>query len=195
MKKKELLRRIEVLEEKLATKEEKALLEPKEELEVGKWYKGLNNSNQIIFKVDSSYNGVNYGFFNKQWDESWYCSNPDEWLEATPQEVEDALVKEAKKRGYNYMNYTYNAEENELCGIHGGSLEEVFVNGKWVERNDKPQIGDVCKFWDEDEDDFIIGFLERIDFNYLFPYKTRVCCYMYAKKVTEQEVIDLLFKK
>lgn len=63
-----------------------------------------------------------------------------------------------------------------------------------LENESKPKIGDVCKFWDFNEGVFIIGELTQI-LEGPSPYLSWGDGYRNAKKVTEQEVIDLLFKK
>lgn len=73
----------------------------KTELELNKWYvygrsllnyQGLNNKDLIQA----------YGFLeDKSWMETSNCGNDfKQWKEATPEEVETALINEAKKRGY-----------------------------------------------------------------------------------------------
>lgn len=123
-----------------ATEEEKDLLEPKKELEVGKWYlfDGHGCENKPLMLVSSNYNDRVYfcGFnFLNQWvDEDFYTNddlNKHGYREATTQEIEQALIAEAKRRCYAYNEYNYNPEENELCGINDGRLESVFCNGHW----------------------------------------------------------------
>ena len=69
---------------------------------------------------------------------------------------------------------------------------------KEVERlgnESKPKINDICKLWNDVESDFVIGILTDIDESD-FPYQVRDSAWFKnAKKLTEQEVIDLLFKK
>lgn len=64
-----------------------------------------------------------------------------------------------------------------------------------LENESKPKINDVCKFWYDVESDFFIGILTGTD-DSNFPYQLGAGgWFKHAKKVTEQEVIDLLFKK
>lgn len=64
-----------------------------------------------------------------------------------------------------------------------------------LENESKPKINDVCKFWDNFESYFVIGILTEID-DSDFPYNVGDSVWLKnAKKLTEQEVIDLLFKK
>ena len=63
-----------------------------------------------------------------------------------------------------------------------------------LENESKPKVGDVCKFWDFDEGVFIISELVQISED-SSPYLSCGDSYRNAKKLTEQEVIDLLFKK
>ena len=78
---------------------EKGLIEP--ELEIGKWYK--RSLGTLI-----CYNGntdlmSGYGFnMNGDWTNGNFPFGDEwcEWTEATDKEVETALIKEAKKRGF-----------------------------------------------------------------------------------------------
>lgn len=64
-----------------------------------------------------------------------------------------------------------------------------------LENESKPKINDVCKFWNYFESDFVIGILTDTDESSC-PYQAGgYAWYEHAKKVTEQEVIDLLFNK
>ena len=115
-----------------ATEEEKALLEPKKELEVGKWYKSWNDSYN---GYDLSYctgTGTDYGFHaeNNNWFEKQYWiknSMTSEWQEATTQEVEKALIEEAKRRGF------VNGGVGNNSNIHDKKLKdcELFFNNKY----------------------------------------------------------------
>ena len=72
----------------------------KKELELNKWYKGTKRNFLVNYQGD---NMENYGFWEFQGFKNniafgSYWSN--ECVEATPQEVEIALIAEAKKRGF-----------------------------------------------------------------------------------------------
>ena len=64
-----------------------------------------------------------------------------------------------------------------------------------LENESKPKVGDVAKAWNCNEKYFVVGVITFID-NTGFPYC--ICnreWFCNVKKLTEQEVIDLLFKK
>lgn len=64
-----------------------------------------------------------------------------------------------------------------------------------LENESKPKVGDVCKFWYDVESDFFIGILTGTD-DSNYPYQVGVGgWFKHAKKLTEKEVIDLLFNK
>ena len=64
-----------------------------------------------------------------------------------------------------------------------------------LENEIRPNINDVCKFWDNDESVFAIGTLSLIDDSDV-PYNVGDSAWFKnAQKLTEQEVVDLLFKK
>jgi len=173
MKREELEQKIEVLEgnilhykdvnklHKQAKKELKQLKEQLEELpklEVGRWYKVFRDEIETpSLVVFSGHNVPTYGFthISRSWTESYGCNNtfrnPDyRYSPATPQEVEEALIKEAKKRGFKegvtfrplysdsseyYSDFVlgenlyYDSKENSIHH-HGGA--RIFVNGKWA---------------------------------------------------------------
>lgn len=74
-------------------------------------------------------------------------------------------------------------------------LERYKKEVERLENESKPKVGDVCKFWNYFESDFVIGTLTGIadgDFPYLVGESG---WFKHAKKLTEKEVIDLLFNK
>src|SRR5690606_25677294 len=99
MKKSEIVQRLEAIEKHIGIAKEKY------KLEVGKWYKGTVDFESLIFiteieNVDSyeSYNRIHgYGFISGEWNYlSHLCSNTEHeesLVEATPQEVGEALIK------------------------------------------------------------------------------------------------------
>ena len=64
-----------------------------------------------------------------------------------------------------------------------------------IKPEEKPKAGDVCKFWDTCENDSFIAKLHSISEGE-FPYTVYpgYSDFMNAKPLTQQEVIDLLFK-
>ena len=109
-------------------------------LVVGKWYK----SEGCLFNYQKQSNV--YGFFTDgSWmngDWIWYGANA---RLATDKEVEEELIKEAKRRGFKegvkfksvssgnniervYGGFRYFSNQNQFCS-GGGS---VFIGGKWA---------------------------------------------------------------
>lgn len=130
-------------------KEKLAALEvgaPKE-LEVGKWYK-TKSVNAIFYltEIKEKYReNKGFGILNNS---EWYDNREetthmgkayevDNFTEATHEEVEKALIDEAKRKGHTYNEYNFNPEENELCGVNNGRLESVFCDGQWEQPVDK----------------------------------------------------------
>ena len=70
----------------------------KVEFEVGKWY--IKDVGITSLFVWSGNNNINYGFFGCEWGECWSMNFPKVWRPATDKEVEEALIKEAKRRGF-----------------------------------------------------------------------------------------------
>ncbi|HWL22290.1 MAG TPA: hypothetical protein VNR38_00820 [Ureibacillus sp.] len=75
------------------------------------------------------------------------------------------------------------------------AVKRVEILKEKVKKLKEPEVGDVCKFWDDEEEDFVIGKLSHIDTD-IYPYlASETNYYKYAKKITQQEVIELLFNK
>lgn len=122
-------------------------------LEVGKWYKCKGQENFLIF-ITSECN--RYGFDT---DGKWFNvfkinskinldSFNNAYYEATPEEVETALINKAKKMGYKPDNFTclfgsslhvldveeqFFFNDNELWQGIRGRANCVFKDGKWAE--------------------------------------------------------------
>lgn len=65
-----------------------------------------------------------------------------------------------------------------------------------IKPQEKPKVGDVCKFWDVDENRFVISILQGFSpQRSTFPYKSCEDVFINAKPVTKQEVVELLFGK
>lgn len=121
------------------------------ELECGRWYKNKNIPGTLINCQTFNENvKCGYGVHLDTWSESWGLLNYNDYIPATEKEVEEALVKEAIKRGYengNYKcltigntyvhsdNYEYCSDENKL--FSGWNKDDrrnmVFNNGIWAE--------------------------------------------------------------
>lgn len=99
----------------------------KSKLEVGKWYK---TGNTLVF-IDDIEREEYYGFFCGNWGTNWSFSkglNMDICKPATEEEVKEALIKEAKKRGFKKGVII-----DELLGENVGSLN--IENKKQLETN------------------------------------------------------------
>lgn len=129
-------------------------------LEVGKWYKVYYNEGYCLFnfKEYSDDNpSKNYGFtntkmYNYRWaEEGIAVYERDENIPATEEEVREALINEAKKRGYKEgvrcqfglikeirtietNDFEFKLEYNTL-GIKrkNGNADVIFRSGKWAE--------------------------------------------------------------
>lgn len=134
----------------------KAFKEEKKELVVGQWYKWIEGDDIYLWHITEIENNSIYcfGFSNGNWIEDGigysskhYKEACRELKEATNQEVEEALIKEAVRRGYhidkpthfNYLNgagYLQNPSKNEFI-FKNGILYlwdiKIFENGKWAE--------------------------------------------------------------
>ena len=140
--------------------------EVKKELEVGKWYRLKNNN--LVFTTSGLLKGhvSGYGFSHggTKWSDEYPDFLVESFKEATPQEVEKALIEEAKRRGLvNGVNiksswlqygktsdgklggrYNYIEKYNELEIDSNVCLYTIFQNGQWatVIEKDKIEVGD-----------------------------------------------------
>jgi len=126
---------------------EKGIIEP--ELEVGKWYK--SEGTKLLFNYQEG--DYIYGFFDYKWIEAAW-----EWDDT---EVEEALIAEAKRRGFKkgcsfvplnndllireYESPTSNSFVYFDCSI-GLTMSDdysnvsIFNNGKWAEIIENPEL-------------------------------------------------------
>lgn len=133
-----------------------------------------------------------------------------EWLLKNEPQWTDNGVTEFRGRNFIYHNGTrFIFTESAFSTVHIStlfeekSLEEQLKEAevkvaelkKQIRERDTPKVGDVCKFWSNDEDEFIIGKLIEVDKSVAeLPYEaSNGGYYDHAKKLTQQEVIDLLF--
>jgi len=138
-------------------------------LDIGKWYIGYNDGCHYLTVWNKG--SDTYGFFEGYWGYNWVFSD-DIALKlrpATPEEVEAALIKEAKRRGFKEgvriekdlhdgMECKLIDEDFEL--VDGMLLTDfgdcIFYNGKWAEIITEPKVmvngyemeqeGDIIKF-------------------------------------------------
>jgi len=119
----------------------------KKELIIGKWYKN-KDTNSIIFSQGfyntGNYNGVvGYGIdMFENWVENY---NIIDCIEATPQEIEAALVCEAKRRGYKSKVVCVGFGFNQNCALGKGQKQcfenniltymgcDIFQDGQWAQ--------------------------------------------------------------
>ena len=115
-------------------------------LVVGKWYK----SKIAVFRVTSLVPLKSYGVYSGKWGNEFYTDVTTKYGPATEKEVEEALIKEAKKRGFKqgavvnqqpaYNGYgdiytvkgsyfSYNSSRDNFA-IDGTG---IYKQGKWAE--------------------------------------------------------------
>lgn len=181
---------IELLKEQLnSISEQIKALESNPRFEIGKWHKSDRFPKWVMYREskDSCY-GIDCDgdwFYNTQIN----FTDPHVSSFATPQEIEDALIKEAVKRGFkeevswksliytntitNYNNnsgftgdkgFKCNTEKNQLSFGYG----LIFDNGKWAEilPNEVIKVGGYeCKKIDHDNYSIGCKKFHRNDFN------------------------------
>jgi hypothetical protein len=144
-------------------------------LEVGKWYNSETGSLYLFQGFDIK----TYGFgATAGWLENAdiYWMGCAEWKTATNQEVETALIQEAKKRGFKkgvkfnnaYTESCHPKNSGEVCELryqfeNNGlftSNQWVFLNGKWAEIIENPIPKKLQKLIEELGKDKIIEMLK-----------------------------------
>lgn len=122
-------------------KEEIKQLESETVLEVGRWYKYGN----FLLHIKSISNDIigRYGFdMIGGWHE---CVDElaisNELTLATDKEVEEALIEEAKNRGFEFDYYNYASAGTYKSNFYGYDVNvmpyDIFVDGKWLEPKPK----------------------------------------------------------
>jgi len=132
-------------------------------LEVGKWYKLINRNDTMILcyqgEGSSSYGFSSRGVWSNSLGSAWVNSSDCETTELTDEEVETALIAEAKRRGFKEgvkMKTAWNIctvdkiESNEFTyDGYGGDVDlfldgwSVFNNGKWATIIEDAKLDDV----------------------------------------------------
>ena len=120
-----------------ATEEEKELLNPAKELEVGKWYKHEAGGIHFISSENENYGIDANGLYYTNRHEP-YMPEPKYWKEATKKEVQQALIREAEKRyGNDWKTVKINehADGGKWIGLGLGLNEGSFVSGYYTLTN------------------------------------------------------------
>ena len=138
-----------------ATEEERKLLQTG--LQVGKWY----TYRECLLCYQGREETLRaYGFIRGEWVGTVNCgNNPEKWEEAAPEEVEQALLREAKKRGLvegclttsldDGRQFIVSGSRHPLLSVNCEDINRFFVmggdgrgycifdNGKWAVPIDK----------------------------------------------------------
>lgn len=125
----------------------KAITEPATpaKLEVGKWYKDRYSKFLVYIQEIHRFNNdiSGYGFYtNLSWFESKRVSIKDIIFDtATHEEVETALIEEAKRRGFKEIAYFRFYEKTNVLNNQINDSEGIIVfdNGKWAEIVQEPK--------------------------------------------------------
>jgi hypothetical protein len=124
---------------------------------LNEWYVQEGADSIFYALVENGFGLKGYGFNSDGWCDSNTWSTAPQWnvREATPQEVEAALTKEAEKRGFKEgvkfqsissstemiwltsFNLTYNSKHNVLFNNDYG---KIFNNGIWAKIIEEPKV-------------------------------------------------------
>lgn len=137
-------------------------------LEVGKWYK---KDTRLMFCFNGKYgNSTNYGFNHEgDFSENIGVHEGDSYRELTDKEVEEALIKEAKKRGFKegvqvkYLDNSiskWSKEDNGFLFKNGclclhSHLYKIFYNGKWAEAIESDFLPKINGYQGEDKGTYL----------------------------------------
>ena len=136
--------------------------------EVGKWYK---RDEDIIFVTKFDGKQISfYGYYLGKWvGRDWMYLNTSVFIEATTEEVETALIEEAKRRGFKEGVIFYYCNGGSK-GIIGEFVDEtyfydnqlrfkgstIFENGKWAEIITEPKV--VVNRYEMEQDGDVVNF-------------------------------------
>ena len=122
---------------------EKGLI--KEEFEVGKWYKSKNHNITACYVDEHNNYGVSFGV----WKDAMILNYFEAWTLATDKEVEAALIKEAKKRGFKKgVNYISCTLGDFKTNIEGGKEGVKYNCNNVMGRKDEVLCGKVIFDYD-----------------------------------------------
>ena len=118
---------------------QKRLANVKAEIIVNSWYK-CNEIDTLWYIKDVLKNGLGAGyglcrgFYNGDCKTIRISKPWFDWELATTSEVKEALVKEAKRRGFDFNNYFYigGVLKGASYSLESLSLKFLFDNGDWV---------------------------------------------------------------
>jgi hypothetical protein len=195
------MNRIEELEKELKLLREIEELKNKPKFEVGKWYKltrdyGILKKDMVFMYVrrqddDNKYPFVivNHQMFSEVSDggKNYLAPNEDQLIEATNEEVQTALIKEAKKRGFkegvrfqsawDSVEYIFNKigtyrDRRPHPSLVAEPLGAIFCKGKWATIIDTPLT--INGYEMKQEHDLITFGCARFDKNDLKNLKTQI---------------------
>ena len=130
----------------------------KDKFEIGKWYRGAHWL--FCYVGGSCRDAEYYGFYQGEWGDSTNgCASFIGLTEATDKEVEEALIAEAKKRGFSLKegldikgvrykdtttidsSFVYEKNPNYLWidENKNGYAVDIFKDGKWATIIDQPK--------------------------------------------------------
>ena len=109
---------------------QKRLAESKEDLIVGEWYH-VNGMGLLVYNNDEP----TYGFWSREFNVGYLFPKSNDTTLATTSEVKEALVEEAKRRGFRFDYYFYTEEVLQAKNFATLHLSGVilFNNGVWKE--------------------------------------------------------------
>jgi len=174
----------------------------KPEFKKGVWYKHINDSDGGGL-VNYQEGGSGYGFWDNEWDNTWSISSREHWIEATKEEIEEALTKEFHRR-YKKGDYVrqniippirisgrveeYEMDSDKLwvhfddirfCGVSGGVIYE---KGKWAEKVEEKDYN-IIELPDENKAEILYtGNVSFNDGKIVLPFKDIKNIYKAAKR-------------
>jgi len=117
-------------------------------LEKNKWYRNKEYDNLVFYKSDNQDNyGFGYGSVDPIWLNTLKFNHELTWLPASEEEVKEALMEEAKRRGYtigtkikrdHFPHNKLRVEIDKLSFLYDRNRLEmggysIYEKGKWAE--------------------------------------------------------------
>jgi len=118
-----------ISESKDKIKDLKIQLKQTDKLEVGNWYKSGNNLSYLLYLEsidDTSYSCTVYGFVDDRYYRSTDVNMNGKQTIATDEEVEHALIKEVKRRGFTEGTKFNTSYKKSKMGVNTGIVGCIY---------------------------------------------------------------------
>lgn len=167
-------------------------------------YYSCRNKHTVINKdeIFKKYNCLNSEYMSvclKNFNLINLKGRKSKWIASKPNEnMADDFLKFVQEYIYlkNKKKYLERKNNNIIESPLTEQLEKAKAEVKRIEQEiegSRIKVGDVCKFWDNNENSFVIGVVQYVYENAKLKYETIFDCqFPNAEKITDQELINKL---